>query len=183
MRGKPNAVFFVYSHNYPDALAISGIAARMGPILYIGKDGVLDPATRAYLEECVISDGARIIGGPAVISENAEENIVSCGVPKARVSRIYGENRYETCDRINEAFAALPLKNDICIATGTNFPDALAGGVLAAKTKSPMLLVGTSLTDAQKAYIRGQKPNQIFVFGGTGAVSDAIANDAVKAAK
>ena len=48
--GKPNEVFFVYSHNYPDALAVSNVAALKGtPILYVDATGNLRDSTAAYI--------------------------------------------------------------------------------------------------------------------------------------
>lgn len=179
LKGAPSEVFFVYSHNYPDALAVSGIAAAKGePILYVAGDGALN-ASEDYLKATKSSlTKAYIIGGTGAIKPAADENIGKY----VTTQRVYGKDRYLTCSEINKTFASTLTGSAVCIATGKNFPDALAGGVLAAKTKSPMLLVGDSLLDYQASYITSRKPSTIYVFGGTSAVSDATAQAAVNAA-
>lgn len=184
IKGNPEEVFFVVSNNFPDALAVSNVAALKGcPVLYIAQNGVLDDATTAFLQTCGASK-ATIIGGTVAINEAAEENIAAaCGFTADHVSRIFGQSRYDTCLAINRTYAAVMTGNDICVATGTNYPDALAGGVFAAKRSSPMLLVGNALTDNQKSYLGEVKPTIIYVFGGTGAVSDNVAKAVVAASK
>ncbi len=62
----------------------------------------------------------------------------------------------------------------MCVATGLNFPDALAGGVLAAKKAAPLFLTANNLSDEQTAYLKAKELNFIYIFGGTGAVSENI---------
>ncbi len=174
--GRVEAIF-AYSHNYPDALAISGIAASMGtPILYIDSDGVLDPATKAYVSKSKF-DETYIVGGTGAISSAAESNILSAGAKN--VERIYGSTRYETCLEINKKFALMVNGGSICVSTGTNFPDALAGGVLAARKYAPMLLVAPDepLSAEQKNYIKNNTKDKVYIFGGKVAIPEAIENE------
>ena len=90
------------------------------------------------------------------------------------IRRIYGANRYSTCIAVNKSFQGLFTGNAVCVATGTDFPDALAGGVLAAKKKSPLLLANSSLSTEQKSYLKSKKPSQIIAFGGTSAVPNSL---------
>ena len=173
--GAPREVFFAYSHNYPDALAISGIAAINGcPVLYISADGKLSDSTAQFVSSCGVKK-ATILGGVAVISANAEENIKKVG--PTDVSRIAGTSRYDTCLKINKAYADILTGNSVCIATGLNYPDALAGSVFAAKNKAPMVLVGKELTADQENYIDNLIIDSAYIFGGTGAVSDDVEYD------
>ncbi len=170
------SAFYAYSHNYPDALAVSGIAASLGaPILYIDSDGVLDPATEAYIKKVEFSENY-IIGGTGAISSAAEDNIKSAGA-KA-VKRISGATRYETCLEINKQLSKFVYSDVIFVSTGVNFPDALAGSVLAACYQSPMLLVAPDepLSDAQKKFIIDRTNSNICIFGGKVAVPEAIEN-------
>ncbi len=169
--------FYAYSHNYPDALSVSGIAAlKTAPILYIGSDGVLDPATKAYINECKFRDNY-IVGGTGAISSAAEGNILSAGAKN--VERICGSTRYETCLEINKKFAERFHGDTFCVSTGTNFPDALAGGVLAACKIAPMLLVAPDepLSAEQKSYIKNNPKNNVIIFGGKVAIPEAIENE------
>ena len=59
-----------------------------------------------------------------------------------------------------------------------NFPDALAGGVYAAKNKAPLFLINgnektPNLLAEQKSFLKAKNSHDITIFGGTGAVSDS----------
>ncbi len=177
IKGAPSEIFFAYSHNYPDALAISGIAAIKGcPVLYISADGKLADSSAAFVR----SSGAKnatILGGTLAISPNAEGNIKNCG--PTNVKRIAGTSRYDTCLEINKAYSSILTGNALCIATGMNYPDALAGGVFAAINRAPMVLVGTAVNQSQIDFIVNHCPSDIYIFGGTGAVPEHIVNSVV----
>jgi len=172
--GDPEEVFFAYSHNYPDALAISGIAAMKGcPVLYISADGTLSVETERFIQESG-AGSAVILGGYLAISEAAEDNIKNAGL--SSTNRIFGTSRYDTCIEINKEYEGIFEGNTVCVATGTNYPDALAGGVFAALNRAPMLLVGAELNDAQAEYLRERNNSKLFVyiFGGSMAVSEQV---------
>lgn len=170
--GKPSLAFFVYANNYPDALAISNIAAlTASPILYIEGNGNLRDTTKQYMDSCGSIDFSVIIGGPALISTNAENALSRYG----GVDRIYGNDRYETCILIDATFRNILTGNSICLACGTNYPDALSGSVLAADLRAPLVLVrGNRLTALQEEYLDWIVPEKVFAFGGTGVLSDEI---------
>lgn len=95
------------------------------------------------------------------------------------VSRIYGKNRYETSINISNNFNNGKVQN-IIIASGNNFPDALAGSVLSKKLNAPILLVDKSLSGSQDSinYIKSHlnENGTIYVLGGYASVSDAYIN-------
>lgn len=63
----------------------------------------------------------------------------------------------------------------VYIANGRNFPDALAGGVLAALEGAPMLLTDPSSLPADTiAELENLTPARIVVFGGPGAVDQSV---------
>jgi len=62
----------------------------------------------------------------------------------------------------------------ICITTGRNFPDALAGSIYAAKRGAPIILADGSLSEQAVNYLESLKINEAAIFGGTGAVSESI---------
>ena len=57
----------------------------------------------------------------------------------ADVRRLAGSNRYETSTAIN--VDAYPTNSGVIYATGTGFPDALAGATLAGRAQVPLYLV------------------------------------------
>lgn len=173
---KPTAVFFVYGLNYADALSVSTVAAVMNaPVIYLKTNGAIDEDTKAYLEDIKGSvKNAYVIGGKGVISDDMKEQAEKLlGITAKRVS---GANRYETCVEVNTEFKNVLYGKSVCLATGLDFPDALAGGVFAAQKKSPLLLVNgksaAALNDSQKVFLKAQSPYVLYIFGGTGAVCD-----------
>ncbi len=182
---KPTEVFLVYGYKYADALSVSTVAAIKGaPIVYLPKDGELDADTAAYLKSIKGSvKKAYVIGGKSIISDSVK-NKASNALGLKSVQRIAGDDRYLTCLKVNETFKDLFTGSIVCAATGTNFPDALAGGVYAAKNKAPLLLVNTAVDDLSKeqlSWLKAKDAKQVTVFGGTNSVSDKHAEKIAKA--
>ena len=88
--------------------------------------------------------------------------------------RLAGADRYATAAAIaNDAFA--PGIDVAYVATGTAFPDALAGAAVAGAKHAPVLLVlPNGIPAATAAAIARLKPNRIVVVGGPASVSDAV---------
>lgn len=158
--------------NYPDALAISPYASmNKYPILFTNLN-TLDAKTKNFLTTYGINN-VIIPGSPGVVSNNVVAELTSIGIISTRVS---GPNRYDTALAIVSKYEA-SFTNDLCIATGTNFPDALAGGVLAAKKQVPLLLVGKDAVQANVlTYIKNKGDINIFVLGSPGVVSSDVIN-------
>ena len=177
---KPTDVFFVYGNNFADALSVSTVAAsKNAPIVYLTTNGSLHPDTAAYLatlKKAGSVKNAYVIGGTSVISDDmATKAANALGLTKA--TRVAGEDRFATCTAVNDTFKTSFTGNELCIATGMDFPDALAGGVYAAKNKAPLFLINgkaekPALTDKQKAYLKAKGASSITVFGGTSVVPD-----------
>ena len=174
-------VFFVVYNNFADALSASTAAAIKGAaIIYVPQKTDIDKYTAEYLSQ-VKGDitGAYVIGGEGVIPEKIRSSVSKLLGGKT-AERIAGANRYETCVEVNKRFADVLTGSNICIAKGLDFPDALAGGVYAALTKSPMLLADKALTADEIEYLKGSNAKTVVVFGGTGAVSDSIVSQAYR---
>jgi putative cell wall-binding protein len=95
------------------------------------------------------------------------------------LDRLGGANRYATAVEVSRAVwdDGAAYGKHVYIASGENFPDALAGGPAAASQGEPLLLVprtGT-LPSVVAQEITRLKPSYITIFGGTGAVSSSMA--------
>lgn len=181
INSSPASVFFVYGLDYADALSVSSVAAiKKAPIIYLTKDGELNADTAAYLKKIKGKvKNAYVIGGEGVISDQMMNKAAkACGLEKA--TRVSGSNRYSTCIAVNKKFASTLKGKAVCAATGLNFPDALAGGVLAAKYGLALFLAAGSLSSEQIRYLQNKQPEGICVFGGTGAVPDKLADKILK---
>lgn len=177
----PTDIFFVYGGNYADALSIGPIAAlKYAPIVYLPTDGKIDNDTAAYLSFLKGRvQNAYVIGGKGVISD-AMMNKAASALGMKGITRVAGKDRYKTCIEVNKEFSGSFAGDSICAATGTNFPDALAGGVYAAKISSPLLLVSNKLNNEQITYLRTKPYEMLYVFGGISVVPTDTVYDIVK---
>ena len=173
----PEDVFFVYAFNSADALSVSAVAAVKGsPVIYLNTKGELDDATAAYLASVKGKvKNAYVIGGSGVISDDMMKK--AGNVLGVTPTRVFGANRFETCVAVNEKFKDTLSGDSLCVATGMDFPDALAGGVFAALNKAPLFLINgkaktLTLSDEQKSYLKAKGAGFIITFGGTGVVPD-----------
>ena len=88
---------------------------------------------------------------------------------------MWGQDRYETAAAVSKDEFNLG-SGTVYIATGTNFPDALAAAPLAVADPGPVLLVRrTSIPSATSAEIARLGPDKIVVLGGTSAISSSVA--------
>lgn len=93
----------------------------------------------------------------------------------ADVERIYGENRCLTAIEVSQ-FAYPDGADTVIIVTANNFPDALAGSVLAHHLGAPILLVRDNDSDmtAVLAEMERLGVETAYILGGDKAVSDAL---------
>jgi putative cell wall-binding protein len=112
-----------------------------------------------------------VLGGEAVVSDAVADAVD--GLLGGWQSRIAGSDRYTTAVRISSHFFHSASK--VYVATGENFPDSLAGGPLAARSVSPVLLVASGwVPSSVVAEIRRLGASEIVILGGPGAVSDGV---------
>ena len=177
---KPEEVFLVYANKFADALSANTAAAvKNSPIIYLSTKGTINPTSKAYLESIKGSvKKAYVIGGTGVISdEMLQQAGEALGVTPERVA---GNDRYETCAAVNARFSNILTGKTLCVATGADFIDALAGGVYAAINRSPLMIAAGGLNDAQKEYFKTMKFDRICIFGGTGAFPDKLVEKIAK---
>ena len=157
--------------NFPDALA-GAAAAGDGdaPVLLVQSDAI--PAATAA--ELVRLQPGRIVvlGGPSVVSGGVLNALK--GYTTGSVSRQSGSDRYGTAAAISAATFD-PGVAVAYVATGANFPDALAGAAAAGSTGGPVLLVEQdAIPDATAAELARLKPGRIVVLGAGGVISDVV---------
>ncbi len=90
------------------------------------------------------------------------------------VQRFGGVDRYAPAAAVSANHFALGVPA-VFVATGANFPDALAGGPAAARAGAPILLVTrTEIPAPTKTELTRLKPARIVVLGGAGVISDGV---------
>ncbi|ADY55784.1 cell wall binding repeat 2-containing protein [Syntrophobotulus glycolicus DSM 8271] len=149
--------------HYPDALAISSYASYLGvPILFTATNA-LPAVTEQTLTEQKVS-ASIVVGGEGAVPAGIYQQL-----PGA--TRYGGADRYATAAAIAEG---LDLNlNQVFIATGLNFSDALVAGNLAARSFSPLLLVDKDLPQTVEGFLADNKEaiSETIVVGGEKAVS------------
>lgn len=166
--GSPAQAVVANGKNFPDALAVASYAARNGyPILLTDSDE-LPMATKNALKGI---DHTIVAGGEVVVNKD-----VFGKLPSAK--RYAGETRYGTAATIAQE---LMPSYRAYVATGTNFADALAGSVLAAKENASMVLVKPDMLpkETEKA-LDMIHANDFNVLGGESAVSKEVMDKLTK---
>jgi len=177
------AVVIASGETWPDALGGAALAgAYEGPLLLTAR-ATLPAPTRTALKR-LKPQQVLIVGGTATVSEEVESQLTSMGVT---VKRIAGANRYE----VSRAVARMALaqarvrKRDVdtaYLATGLNFPDALAVSPISTKTRRPILLTGKdSLPPGTLSMLGELHITKVVILGGTGSVSENVVSQLTKA--
>lgn len=182
----PQEIFFVFANGAADALSVSAVASKNNsPIIYLSTNGEIDADTLAYLKTVKGKvKSAYVIGGNSVISDSMMSKAAAAlGLSVGTtMNRVAGGNRYSTCTEVNTRFADRFASEDICVAKGLDYPDALAGGTFAMRRSVPMLLADGGLNEDQVKFIQNRKIEKVYVLGGTGAVPELLVNSIVSAA-
>lgn len=90
------------------------------------------------------------------------------------VVRLAGNDRYETAVAISLRVFTTP-QEVVFVASGEDFPDALAAGPAAAHFRAPILLVRRSgIPNVVLDEIQRLAPRRVYVVGGPGAIQDSV---------
>jgi hypothetical protein len=183
---QPNFIFVTTGLNFPDALAAGAAAGSINwsrvvggsgnaAVVLLSADDALPAETKAFIDNNQVHAelwGIGAQGGGALANRYFEREL-------------FGSNRYQTADAVAATFFTGTTERGFVgakvtgIATGTNWPDALAGGALMGTLNGPLLLsqqtgvipeTATFLSAESGAY------GQALVFGSTDVVSDDTLN-------
>jgi putative cell wall-binding protein len=170
-------VFIASGADYPDALSVAPLAGSRGwPLLLVRPDRIPDPIRQALAS--LQPRSITIVGGTGSVSQAVQDQLVRdvLGGNAGALTRIAGVDRYATSAAIStQGFAGLPPAPVAYIATGTGFPDALAGAPLAAKQGVPLLLVRpTSVPAPVGTELKRLKLSSLVVLGGPGSITDGM---------
>jgi len=163
---------------FPDALSANYLAGRLHTGTLLTTPATLSNAAR----QSIITAGVKtvyITGETGAVSQTVQDQIEAMhvgNVPAAAfisVVRLGGSDRFATNKLINEhTFLA---SNTVLLASGTNFPDALALGPVAYHKTFPLILTrGTTLGASENSQLSDFHPTNVVIAGGTGVVSQAI---------
>ena len=159
------AVVLATGRNFPDALTGAYLAnVRNVPIMLI--DASSASRITAYIKSHLASDGTvYILGGSGAV----EDSWIT-GLSSYNVKRLSGSDRFET----NLAILRESGVNggDIFVCTGSNYADSLS----ASGVDMPILIVGNSLNDSQKQFLKGGSWS-FHLVGGSSVVTARVENE------
>ena len=163
-------VYVATGAGFPDALAgASAGARRSGPVLLTERDNL--PVQTALELRRLAPSSIVILGGTGAVSESVETQLRTYSLDVARSA---GPDRYASAVEVSKG--TYTSASTAYLATGANFPDALAGGPVAADAAAPLLLVpGTCVPASVRAELTRLGVDNLVLLGGEGAVSGAVA--------
>lgn len=135
-------VVLATGRNFPDGLVAGALAgaSKSGVVLTMGTNAI-EPETLGKLKS-VGTSKVTIVGGTGAVSQGVEDSLKAAGI---QVERIAGTDRYDTAFKVYEHMKNTgKLKTQsVFVATGRNFPDALAASAVAAKIGAAVILADT----------------------------------------
>lgn len=158
------SVYLASGEVFPDALAAGPVAGKNRAPVLLTRDGALPETVKTELKRLNPSS-ITLVGGTARLQPGLESALKSL-LPKATIQRISGVNRYETAAKLAATMGGI---TQVTIASGENYPDALAAGGV-----SPAVLLtqqGALPTSTAAALHPGVK---VTVAGGDKAVTPAV---------
>jgi putative cell wall-binding protein len=166
--GNTPVAYLATGFNFPDALSAGAAAGAItAPVILVnGIAPALDSDTLQLLGDLGVSE-VRIAGGPNSVSDGIRTQLSGLGYGVVRLS---GADRFEASSNIGRN--GFVQTNRVFIATGFNFPDALAGAAWAASLDAPLITVpGTCIPQRVLDDLRGYRVTEITILGGPNSVS------------
>lgn len=161
--------------DWTDAIAVVPLPRDGGAVLTVAPDE-LPPAAAEVLDRLRPQDVV-VVGGEASVSAAVHDELAAL-LPESDVTRLAGADRWAT------SLAALetddPRPDEVWLASGTSWSDALAGGLGAAAQGHSLLLVpsdGSTAATVDWLSLQGDDLDQITVVGGDAAVPVHLVDD------
>jgi len=168
-------VIIATGRNWPDALGGVALAGVLdGPVLLVDThsipSAVLDEMSRLG------TNNAIILGGESAVGPEVEAALVDL-LTEFNVERIEGSDRYVTADKIAQRVIderGVEYDGQAFVATGGNFPDALAAAPIAAANGWPLFLSNPThgLSPATKTAMADV--TDVVLLGGLGVVPTSV---------
>ncbi|HYI50806.1 MAG TPA: cell wall-binding repeat-containing protein [Microbacterium sp.] len=172
-------VYITNAFNFPDALAAGPAAIRRGGVILSTDPTALPDVVAQRLQEL---DPVRVVilGDGNSVSPAVESTIRSL-VPAAEVARLGAGDRYSTAELIVRDTFATTGATLALIATGRNYPDALAAGPAAGLYDVPVILVDGrgALDDRTRALLQDLGVTEAVIIGGTPSVGNQVEDDLI----
>ena len=123
--------------NFADALSAGQLASALDAPLLLSSQDKLDSQTKNEIER-LKAKKVYIVGGDNAISKTGIDTTLKS--EKIDVTRLEGQDRYSTSQQVMEKTKEIINPEYLLIASGKNFPDALAATGFFVNHKSVMVL-------------------------------------------
>lgn len=174
--GTAAAKFYIATGaNFPDALSAgaAGGASDTPVLLVDGGKPTLDGPTQSFLTSRDTNVAVKIAGGPNSVSPGIETYLRSI---TDDVKRFDGADRYEASLAINHDAFTGTAPTRVFLATGSNFPDALAGAAYAGALPAPLFVVhGDCVPSGILTEIGELGAKKVTLLGGPASLSAGVA--------
>ncbi|GAA1989985.1 hypothetical protein GCM10009838_61300 [Catenulispora subtropica] len=176
-----NSAVLARSDTFADALGGTALALQKAGPLLLTPTGLLDPDVARELTRILPPHTTvYILGGTSAISPAVEAKVKALGF---MVRRLGGANRYATAAAIADEIDGYSA-DTIMIATGADYPDALAAGVAAGQNRLRilgrqggvvLLTDGASMPPETVTYLEHVNPHVVHVYAVGGQAVKAVA--------
>lgn len=123
--------------NFADALSAGQLASALNATLLLSSQNKLDSQTKNEIER-LKAKKVYVVGGDNAISKSGVDTTLKS--KKIDVTRLEGQDRYSTSQKVMEKTKEIINPEYLLIASGKNFPDALAATSFFVNHKSVMVL-------------------------------------------
>ena len=123
--------------NFADALSAGQLASALDAPLLLSSQDKLDSQTKNEIER-LKAKKVFVVGGDNAISKSGVDTTLKS--EKIDVTRLEGQDRYSTSQKVMEKTKEIINPEYLLIASGKNFPDALAATGFFVNHKSVMVL-------------------------------------------
>ena len=123
--------------NFADALSAGQLASALNAPLLLSSQNKLDSQTKNEIER-LKAKKVYVVGGDNAISKSGVDTTLKS--EKIDVTRLEGQDRYSTSQKVMEKTKEIINPEYLLIASGKNFPDALAATSFFVNHKSVMVL-------------------------------------------
>ncbi|MDU5507950.1 cell wall-binding repeat-containing protein [Finegoldia magna] len=123
--------------NFADALSAGQLASALNAPLLLSSQNKLDSQTKNEIER-LKAKKVYVVGGDNAISKSGVDTTLKS--KNINVTRLEGQDRYSTSQKVMEKTKEIINPEYLLIASGKNFPDALAATSFFVNHKSVMVL-------------------------------------------
>ena len=168
------SVVIASGENFPDALSATPLAYKLNAPILLTTPTAISAATVTEVKR-VLPNGATvyIIGGTSAVSNSVRDTLQTNGFV---VTRISGADRIATALAVaNQLSPASPL--NVFIVNSDSFADGVSASSPAAKNRYPILLnTSSTVSPSVKSYLDSHTLQNVFIVGGTSAISSGVAS-------